>query len=77
MKKRTVDPRTVLLREAEARQGYRSHAELARAAGLSVATVQKRFRLPGTARLDELAAMTGGTLTAEESQVLINGGWKR
>ena len=77
MKKRTVDPRTVLLREAEARQGYRSHAELARAAGLSVATVQKRFRLPGTARLDELAAMTGGALTAEESQVLLNGGWKK
>jgi hypothetical protein len=57
--------------------GYRSHAELARAAGLSIATVQKRFRLPGTARLDELAAMIGGALTAEETQALINGGWKK
>lgn len=77
MKKRTVDPRTVLLREAEARQGYRSHAELARAKGLPVATVQKRYREPGTTRLDELAAMVGTVLTADEASELITGRRKR
>lgn len=77
MKRREVDPRVVILKTAEARQGARSHAELAKISGIKTATVQKRFREPGTTRLDELAAMVGTVLTEEEAWTLIVGKEKK
>lgn len=77
MKRREVDPRMVILKTAEARQGARSHAELAKLSGVKTATVQKRFREPGTTRLDELAAMVGTVLTEEEAWTLVTGKGKR
>lgn len=77
MKRREVDPRVVVLKTAEARMGARSHAELAKISGIKTATVQKRFREPGTTRLDELAAMVGTVLTEEEAWTLIAGKEKK
>lgn len=71
--KQTIDHRSILLREAEARLGARSHAELAKISGIKTATVQKRFREPGTTRLDELAAMVGTVLTESEAWELVTG----
>ncbi len=73
MKRREVDPRVVILKTAEARMGARSHAELAKFTGIKTATVQKRFREPGTTRLDELAAMVGTVLTEAEMWELVTG----
>ena len=75
--RKEVDPRTVILRTAEARQGFRSHAETARNTGMKTATLQKRFRLPGTMTLDELRAVVGGVLTADEALELIEGRKRR
>ena len=69
-----IDQRIVILKTAEARQGFRSHSEMARRIGMKVSTLGKRFREPGTITLDELARMTGGTLTADEALQLIGGG---
>lgn len=69
-----IDPRTTILIEAEARRGLLSHAEMARETGMNVKTVQKRFRLPGTATLDEVRAMVrGANLTPEEALRLVEG----
>ena len=77
MKRRAVDPRVVILKTAAARQGARSHAELAKTSGITAATVQKRFREPGTIRLDELTAMVGTVLTEAEAWELVTGRRKK
>lgn len=69
----TIDPRSIILREAEARQGFRNHTDMARHIGMKTSTLTKRFRLPGTATLDEIRAMVGGVLTADEALQLIGG----
>lgn len=68
-----IDQRTVILKTAEARQGYRNHSDMARSIGMKTSTLTKRFRLPGTATLDEIRAMVGGVLTADEALKLIRG----
>ena len=70
------DERTQYLRIAEARRGIRNHAELAKETGINHSTVRKRFRLPGTATLDEVQAIVAGVLTPEEAWSLVNGGKK-
>ena len=69
-----IDNRIVILKTAEARQGYRNHSDMARHTGMAVSTINKRFREPGSITLDELARMTRGSLTAEEALQLIGGG---
>ena len=68
------DERTQYLKIAEARLGMSTHTELARTCGMKTSTLTKRFREPGTATLDEVAAMTRGKLTPEEAWSLLNGG---
>ena len=68
-----IDQRIVILKTAEARQGFRSHSDMARRIGMKTSTLTKRFRLPGTATLDEIRAMVGGVLTADEALQLIGG----
>ena len=70
----TIDPRSIILREAEARQGFRNHTDMARHIGMKTSTLTKRFREPGSCTLDEIARMTRGSLTAEEALILIGGG---
>ena len=68
-----TNKRSMILRIAEARQGYQNHAQMARAIGMKPSTLRKRFSEPGTATLDEIRAMVGGTLTADEALQLIGG----
>lgn len=71
-----LDERTKLLCIAETRLGMMTHTELSKECGIKISTLTKRFRLPGTATLDEVAAMTRGQLTPEEAWSLVNGGKK-
>lgn len=71
--RRPVDPRSVILRTAEARQGLRNHTELSKQCGMKVSTLTKRFRLPGTMTLDEVRAVVGLTLTDAEAWELVTG----
>ena len=70
------DERTKLLCLAETRHGMTTHTELSKESGMKISTLTKRFRMPGTATLDEVAAMTKGQLTPEEAWSLVNGGKK-